>query len=167
MLIAIFFVSCSNEPTLVGKWQMKKSQVEPKQKIESTWVMDLKADNTVTMDIDMLLEGESEGFSMKLPMTLGFGGNWASTDKTFVITADTTTTKFAIDKEKMEFKFTKAEMEAFNEKIKTTVLGQMEGSMKKSMMMQYLGKDTMTYVLNGDKLQIFDKKDTLNFERVK
>ena len=107
MLIAIFFISCSSDaPSLVGKWQMKKSEVDEKQKIESTWDMDLKADNTLSMAIEMLLEGESDGFSMKLPMSLAFDGKWNSTDKVIVISADTTTTKFAIDKEKMDFKFT-------------------------------------------------------------
>lgn len=168
MLIAIFFISCGNDaPTLVGKWQMKKSQVDEKQKIESTWDMDLKTDNKISMAIDMLLEGESDGFSMTLPMSLAFDGNWTSTDKAIVISADTTTTKFAIDKEKMDFKFTKKEMEAFNEKIKKTVLEQMEQSFKEDMMKEFLGKDSVSYVLNGDKLQLITKSDTLDFVRVK
>ena len=168
MLIAIFFISCSSDaPSLVGKWQMKKSEVDEKQKIESTWYMDLKADNTLSMAIEMLLEGESDGFSMKLPMSLAFDGKWNSTDKVIVISADTTTTKFAIDKEKMDFKFTNKEMEAFNDKIKKTVLEQMEQSFKDDMMKQFLGKDSADYVLNGDKLQFITKSDTLDFQRVK
>ena len=65
------------------------------------------------------------------------------------------------------FKFTNKEMEAFNDKIKKTVLEQMEQSFKDDMMKQFLGKDSADYVLNGDKLQFITKSDTLDFERVK
>ena len=59
---------------LVGKWLMKKEQKEAEGTAKFILNLDLKADKTMTYNIDASMEGSQQGFTMVLPVNMAFEG---------------------------------------------------------------------------------------------
>lgn len=166
LLFFILLAGCSSETNpIVGKWQMKKVEKEGVQSLEATYNLELKADKGAVANIDVMVEGSQEGFSMKLPISMGFEGTWNTNDNKLEIKADSTTTRIDIDKEKMEFKFDNPVMEKMAEQIKDLAFSTIGPQAKKDVAKQFIGNETMNYKLEGNKLILISAKDSLVFER--
>ena len=156
----------SESDPMVGKWQLKKDIEENNgQSMKATWVMDLNADKTMASNIDVLVEGSQKGFSMKLPMSMGFEGTWSTADDMLTISADSATTKLNIDKDKVEIKFDDPKLEAMADMMKEATFGSISKNMQGNMLNNFIGKDAVRYQVDGSKLLLFTTKDTLVFEK--
>lgn len=156
----------SESDPMVGKWQLKKDIEENNgQSMKATWVMDLNADKTMASNIDVLVEGSQNGFSMKLPLSMGFEGTWSTADDMLTISADSATTKLNIDKDKVEIKFDNPKLEAMADVLKEAAFGSISKNMQGNMLNNFIGKDAVRYQVDGSKLLLFTTKDTLVFEK--
>ena len=57
--------SATPEESIVGKWKSQNSKTELGGKIETTINLDMKADKTMSMDLEAVLDGEQKGIKMK------------------------------------------------------------------------------------------------------
>lgn len=166
LLCITLLAACdSKTSSLVGKWQMKKEKKEGVQSLKATYDLELKADKALVASIDIMVEGSQEGFSMRLPINMGFEGTWSVTNDQLKIKADSATTKIDIDKDKMEFKFDNPALEMMANQIKDLTFASMGPKAKIDVANQFISEEAMNYKLEGNQLLLISSKDTLVFKR--
>ena len=155
----------SEQDPLVGKWQMKKEQKDAEGTAKVIFNLELKADKTMSCNIDASMEGSQPGFTMVLPLNMVFGGTWSTTGDKLELKADSAATKVNIDKEKMVIKADDPKMEKQVAALKETLIAGMEASDKSNISKKWVPQKSVTYKLEGNTLKWFTEKDTLVFEK--
>ncbi len=155
----------SEQDPLVGKWLMKKEQKDAEGTAKFILNLDLKADKTMTYNIDASMEGSQQGFTMVLPVNMAFEGTWSATGDKLELKVDSATTKINIDKEKMVIKADDPKLEKQIAVLKQTLIASMESSAKGDISKRWVPQEAMAYKLEGKTLKWITEKDTLVFEK--
>lgn len=155
----------NNEDALVGKWQMKKEQKDEKSDLKITYDLELKADKTLAANIEAMMAGSEKGFSMQLPFGIAFEGAWSAVKDTLEIKADDNTTKFVMDKDKVEFKVDNPSLEQMVNALKESFISTMESNVKEGVGKKLVPQQAMNYKIEGNKLTLTSARDTLVFEK--
>ena len=157
--------SATPQENIVGKWKSQNSKTELGGKIETTINLDMKADKTMSMDLEAVLDGEQKGIKMKIPMSMGFDGKWDATSDKVVWTPDTATSHFSVNKDSIVLELKDSKLNALANMLKDMLADELAKSRKSKMMINYAPKDSMSYFFENSDLVIVSGNDTLRFKK--
>jgi len=165
---AVIFAACTENPTVVGKWKSDpKVDKEKDMNVSMEMDLNLAEDKTMALDINALMDAESEETSMHMPFKMGFKGKWEASDKKMVWNATDSSQYVKFEKDSVKITFKNPELEALGDKLLKSFIENFEKELAPNMLSSFEKTDSMDYTLEGDVLKIVSAKDTIVFHRQK
>ena len=170
-LVAALVVSCFDQaaPTLVGQWQSDK--VIKNDSAAGGWMvytMTLNEDSTMQVGIDALQETKEKGSEISIPFKMSYGGKWSDQKDNIVFTPDSSSIKMELVKDSIKIKFDDPQMEMLGDKMIKSLVESFDKEMGPSLKKEFVsGSETNAYKLEGDKLTLIMKTDTVVLNRQK